>query len=306
MSGESLIFGIIGFFLGGITGGYLAGRYLGKDYKGRVDDLTNENNELRAEIREKSEKRIAERERELGKTEKKLDKSLKPIKPSKPTTAEVEKLSEAYRSEAFDAHFAERVAPDDSDDTGDDDAEDDRQASADELAGTLSKQERRELRRNGFLHTADGRTMMTKPFAEAFLRAEARKVINGKPSVYKDAFDEIFGDDPFVQNTTASSVSDKEQEEPLKISMIDEETFKRDLQVRDCQTYTYYQEDGVLVDEMTNEIEEDQAGILGEEAMGMIDETERDTLWIDNEPDDTLYEIIVDHNMGYYRDVLGR
>jgi hypothetical protein len=63
--------------------------------------------------------------------------------------------------------------------------------------------------------------------------------------------------------------------------------------------------DGVLVNDITQEIETDQAGVLGKDAMEIIEDTEKDELYIDNEPDDMLYDIVVDHSMSYYRDVLG-
>ena len=83
------------------------------------------------------------------------------------------------------------------------------------------------------------------------------------------------------------------------------EEFKKDLPYRDCDNYTFYQEEGVLVNDTTHEVERDQEGILGEEGMEIIADTEKDFIYIDNEPDDMLYEISVEHNLSYYRDVLG-
>jgi len=300
MAGGNLIYGAIGFLLGGLLGGYFAGRHFAKEYRQTIQSLQDENGQLRDQLRTAVGKKLEEREKTVQKAEKKLDKSLVPIRtkaaermrkmaqqdridirPEKPSTAEIEKLSEEYRSDAFDAHFADRVAPDDSDDVGEEEDQE------------LTREEKRMLRKDGYLQRGNGKTLMTRPFAEAYAKASKNPV----------DFDSDDNDDPFVDIPV---VSEKEKERhDLCIRMIDKDTFKHDLEVRDSDTYTYYQEDGVLVNDATQEIETDQIGVLGEAAMEIIEDTEKDELYIDNEPDDMLYEIIVDHNMGYYRDVLG-
>ena len=294
MAGGNLICGAIGFLLGGLLGGYFAGRHFAKEYRDTIRSLQDENNQLRDQLQRKAEKGLAECEKAAQKTEKKLNKNLSDLRykaearerAEKPSTAEIERLSEEYRSDDFDAHFADRVAPDDSDDVGE---EDDSEA---DLAGELTREERRKLRKDGYLFRSDGRTMMTKSFAEAYAKASKNPA----------DFDAEDNDDPFKDILDqANEVNRKD----LHIRMIDKETFKKDLEVRDSDTYTYYQEDGVLVNDITQEIEPDQEGVLGKEAMEIIEDTEKDELYIDNEPDDMLYDIVVDHSMSYYRDVLG-
>ena len=303
MAGGNLICGAIGFLLGGLLGGYFAGRHFAKEYRDTIRSLQDENNQLRDQLQRRTEKALAEREKTADKAEKKVDKKLDnlraraaarelaeqdkiEIRPEKPSTAEIERLSEAYRSDAFDAHFADRVAPDDSDDVGEDDD------SEADLKDELTREERRKLRKDGYLIQSNGRTMMTKAFAEAYAKASKNPA----------DFDADDNDDPF------SDILDQANEvnrKDLHIKMIDKETFKRDIEVRDSDTYTYYQEDGVLVNDVTQEIETDQLGVLGKEIMEIIEDTEKDELYIDNEPDDMLYDIVVDHSMSYYRDVLG-
>lgn len=299
MIGENLIFGAIGFILGGITGGYFAGKYFAKDFKGRIEELEQENAQLRAELREKTDKQFREREKAATKAETKVDRNLDGLRErlgEHPDTATIERLSEEYRSDEFNAHFADRACPDDSDDVGeddgksDDDSEDDPRPSAEEVVNSLSKSERRKLRKDGYLKTGDGRTLMTKAFAEALVKFEAGM------KYFDDSFDIHLRD---------KTSDDPDEEEELAVEMISVEQFKKDIQVKDCSTYTYYQEDGILVDDMTQEVETDQEGILGKAAMEVIDDTTEDALYINNEPDDMLYEIVVDHNMSYYRDVLG-
>lgn len=224
---EHLIYGIIGFFIGGMVGIYFAGRTCAREYKKRIDELTEQNKELSAKRNEETEKEFEQREAAVKKKEHKVNKSLKAIKANrKADTRTFEALSKEYKSDAFDSHFEDRVAPEDD-----------------------------------------------------------------EPEDYE--LDDI-------EDGAA------ETQEPIdRISLISSEQFKKDLPVRDSANYTFYQEDGVLVDDITQEVERDQAGILGEEAMGLVSDTEEDYLYIDNENDDMLYEISVEHSLSYYRDVLG-
>ena len=301
VAGGNLICGAIGFVLGGLLGGYFIGRHFAKEYRQTIKSLQEENEQLRSQLRDKAEKDIAEREKAVQKAEKKLNKKLEPLKArsavykladeenidickDKPSTAEIERLSKEYRSDAFNAHFADRVAPDDSDDIGEDEPEPDHE---------LTREEKRKLRKDGYLQRGNGQTLMTKPFAEAYMRASKNPA----------DFDAEDNEDPFIDIPIEED--DEKDRRDLAIRMIDKETFKHDIEVKDSDTYTYYQEDGVLVNDITQEIETDQVGVLGKDAMEIIEDTEKDELYIDNEPDDMLYDIVVDHSMSYYRDVLG-
>jgi hypothetical protein len=298
VAGGNLICGAIGFVLGGLLGGYFIGRHFAKEYRQTIKSLQEENEQLRSQLRDKAEKDIAEREKAVQKAEKKVDKSLGSlqkkvqqqdrivIRPEKPSTAEIERLSEEYRSDAFDAHFAERVAPDDSDDVGEENSEPDPDRE-------LTREEKRKLRKDGYLQRGNGQTLMTRPFAEAYAKASRNPA----------DFDADDNDDPFVDIPVEDE--DEKDRKDLHIRMIDKETFKRDIEIKDSDTYTYYQEDGVLVNDITQEIEPDQVGVLGKECMELIDDTQQDEFYIDNEPDDMLYDIVVDHKFSYYRDVLG-
>lgn len=296
-----MICGAIGFVLGGLFGGYFIGRHFAKEYRDTIKSLQDENSQLLDQLQKKSEKRLEEREKAAEKAEKKLDKKLEPlrarsavykltdeekidIRKDKPSTAEIERLSEEYRSDAFDAHFADRVAPDDSDDVGEDEPDPDHE---------LTREEKRKLRKDGYLQRGNGQTLMTKPFAEACMRASKNPV----------DFDVDDNEDPFVDVPVEDD--DVDDREELQIKVIDKATFTRDLDVRDSETYTYYQEDGVLVNDIRNEVEPDQVGVLGKDVMEVIEDTEQDEFYIDNEPDDMLYDIVVDHKFSYYRDVLG-
>lgn len=87
------------------------------------------------------------------------------------------------------------------------------------------------------------------------------------------------------------------------IRLITGKEFSENANYRENETIYYYQEDDVLTDSKNNIIH-DHEHTIGTECMGMICDTKEDTLYIDNEIDDILYEIIVNHNEGFYRDVM--
>ena len=113
-----------------------------------------------------------------------------------------------------------------------------------------------------------------------------------------DSFDEHFAD-------RAHPTDDEEDDDDdvKRIRVISPNTFRDDLEYRDNETITYYQEDGVLVDS-ANEIIKNQEDIIGDKLMEMIDDTEEDFLYVDNEFEDKIYEIIVEHDESFYRDVM--
>lgn len=99
-----------------------------------------------------------------------------------------------------------------------------------------------------------------------------------------------------------------EEENPFtkadRIKMIDEITWKDSLNMVDNEALTYYQEDGTLVDS-AGDIITNEESIVGNDVMDIIDETNNDYLYaLDNEAD-KMYEISIQHNASYMRDVLG-
>lgn len=89
-----------------------------------------------------------------------------------------------------------------------------------------------------------------------------------------------------------------------KIKLISERQFKEEINYRDREDFRYYQLDGTLVDG-NNEILTQEANIIGNEAMDIIDETVNDDLYVLDEDLDKVYDITIEHNGDYMRDVLG-
>lgn len=97
---------------------------------------------------------------------------------------------------------------------------------------------------------------------------------------------------------------DFEDDHSEKIKMISEKRYKDELNYRDNESLTYYQLDGTLVDS-SGEIVMKEEEVIGSDIMDIIDETNNDYLYALDEDVDKLYEISIEHDSSYMRDVLG-
>lgn len=131
---------------------------------------------------------------------------------------------------------------------------------------------------------------------------ESPKTFEELSSAYRsDSENDIFiGDET---NEDIDDDGDIEEDEPT-VRILDEESFMNELNERDKETITFYQEDQVLTD-AAQEVVHDKAELLGEEGLKLVEDTNEDVIYLDNEFDDILYEVIIEHDAGYYRDVLG-
>ena len=98
----------------------------------------------------------------------------------------------------------------------------------------------------------------------------------------------------------AMPYSDKQ----INIRIIDEDAFRKDLDYRDNETVTYYQQDGVLADSADMPIHNEEE-LIGIEALDELAKTNEDFLYVSNDDEDKMYEVIVDHSTNYYRDLMG-
>ena len=97
---------------------------------------------------------------------------------------------------------------------------------------------------------------------------------------------------------------DDEDDDCDKIKMISEQQFNEEINYRDHEELTYYQIDGTLVD-AANDIVTKEETVVGSEIMDIIDETKNDNLYALNDELDKLYDITIEHDASYMRDVLG-
>lgn len=88
------------------------------------------------------------------------------------------------------------------------------------------------------------------------------------------------------------------------IYLIEPKDFQEDVAYRDNETLTFYQEDGVLVDDHNDKVE-NELRVVGREFMEKVRDTDEDFLYVSNDIEDKMYEIVVNHDQSFYRDILG-
>lgn len=95
-------------------------------------------------------------------------------------------------------------------------------------------------------------------------------------------------------------------EEGIDIYPITEQEFIARVQINDSETLTYYQEDDVLTDSTGDKIT--LAGArskLGDDILDTLSTTDEDVVYVENERLQTVFDVLVEHNQSFYRDVLG-
>ena len=117
-----------------------------------------------------------------------------------------------------------------------------------------------------------------------------------------------YQDDEFEKIAAESAYpTDEEDVKPYEIS---EDEFEKDFNSDDCDSTSinYYVEDMVFTDEKDEKITEPEE-FLGDENVEMFHQMSiddfRQVVYIRNPSNNTVYEIIVENEISYYRDVLG-
>lgn len=117
-----------------------------------------------------------------------------------------------------------------------------------------------------------------------------------------------YQDDEFEKIAAESAYpTDEEDVKPYEIS---EEEFEKDFNSDDCDSTSinYYVKDVVFTDEKDEKITEPEE-FLGDENIEMFHQMSiddfRQVVYIRNPSHNTVYEIIVENEISYYRDVLG-
>ena len=113
-----------------------------------------------------------------------------------------------------------------------------------------------------------------------------------------DLDEDVEFDDPFDKDSL-----EEEDDEREMIKLISKKAYNEDLQYRDNETLTYYVEDGILADAFDDPIQ-NAADIIGIEAIEKAETTDEDEIYVSNDIEDKIYEIIVEHNESYYKDLM--
>lgn len=112
-----------------------------------------------------------------------------------------------------------------------------------------------------------------------------------------DSDDDIKFDDPF---TDIDETSDEDAEKTIRV--ITREAYDEDLLYRDSETLTFYQQDGILTDDLDEPVQ-NATDIIGMEAFEKAENTDEETIYVDNEFEDKLYEVLIEKNESFYRDI---
>lgn len=129
------------------------------------------------------------------------------------------------------------------------------------------------------------------------------RYVTSQKSEKDETLDNSENDDP-DDDLSDDLDDDFEDDRSEKIKMISEKRYKDELNYRDNESLTYYQLDGTLVDS-SGEIVMKEEEVIGSDIMDIIDETNNDYLYALDEDIDKLYEISIEHDSSYMRDVLG-
>lgn len=130
------------------------------------------------------------------------------------------------------------------------------------------------------------------------VKAEKELEVNGQPN-YIGETENVEDDDALVDDD-----ENEDEDRSAKIKMISERQFKEELNYREREDLTYFQLDGTLIDRENNIIEKEEL-VIGAEVMDIIDETNNDDLYALDDQLNKVYDITIEHDGSYIRDVLG-
>lgn len=120
-----------------------------------------------------------------------------------------------------------------------------------------------------------------------------------------DDDDECYDELVFHSNSGDTVVKRIEVEDRSEdIKRIDEGRWTDELNTKENIRLTYCQEDGTMMDD-EHEIIHHPVQMVGAEIMDVIDETKNDFLYAIDEKLEKIYEIEIDHDLSYTRDILG-
>lgn len=117
--------------------------------------------------------------------------------------------------------------------------------------------------------------------------------------------EDIDFDDPFEDEDTDETVIIKQPEEdkPHVFKIIDQEAYEQDFEFRDSECFMFYKQDHVLADAFDDEVS-DAEDVIGRDALAEADETEDGYLYVLDETENKMYEIEINREESFYRDIL--
>ena len=131
------------------------------------------------------------------------------------------------------------------------------------------------------------------------------RILEGDTDAYKELTKRYSSEkiDEIIRKHDHPRDSGEDEYDPDDIYLISPDTFKQEVKYRDDETITYYQQDGVLINS-ADQLISNQERCIGREALDEVGTTDKDYLYVDNQVENKVYEIFIDHRYSYYRDVL--
>ena len=117
-----------------------------------------------------------------------------------------------------------------------------------------------------------------------------------------DSEDDISFEDPFEKGDDEDEDSDDDSEDGKRIRLISREEYDQDVVTRDSETLTYYHQDGVLADELDDPVL-NQTDVIGIDGVEKAEQSEDDIIYISNDIEDKVYEVVIERNESFYRDI---
>lgn len=94
-----------------------------------------------------------------------------------------------------------------------------------------------------------------------------------------------------------------EEKKTPSFKMLTQEEYEQDFEFRDSECLMFYQQDQILADAF-DEAVANASEIVGENAMDIASDTQDDFIYVLDEVDDKMYEIEINHEESFYRDIL--
>lgn len=126
--------------------------------------------------------------------------------------------------------------------------------------------------------------------------------LTGEENADYDLADAVEFDDSFDEEESVVIKKPAETKMPV-FSIMSQEDYETDFEFRDSESLTYYQVDHVLADAFDDLILDDE-NLVGKDALEKAKETNDDYVYVLDEAWDKMYEIEINHEESYYRDIV--
>lgn len=115
--------------------------------------------------------------------------------------------------------------------------------------------------------------------------------------------EEVEFDDPFNEDGESIVVKKPVKKNEPSFKFLSQEDYEKDFNFRDSECLMFYQQDQILADAFDDPVV-NASEIVGKDAMDIASDTEDDYVYVLDEVEDKMYEIEINHEESFYRDIL--